>query len=167
MRGPVRPEAAGEPAADGGLEAADRVLDGVPVRGHGLGDPRRGLALLERGLGVGVDAVREVEDLGAGALDGVGGPGLEIGERLGGAGGEGGVGHAEIVSGATRRRAAGPQAAAQLRSADRVSSATMKIAARNTTTAGWNASIRRSTTTATTNRPIQPPRRAARNQSPW
>jgi hypothetical protein len=82
------------------------VLHGEPVRGHRLGDPRRGLALLERRLGVGVDAMREVEDLGTGGLDGAGRPGLEIRERLGGASGEGGVDHAEIVSGGRSPRAA-------------------------------------------------------------
>ena len=46
-------------------------------------------------------------------------------------------------------------------------SATMKIAARNSTIGSWNASTRRRTTSAATNRPTHAPRRAARVQSPW
>ena len=52
-----------------------------------------GLVLLERGLGVRVDAVRQVDDLVARVLDRGGGAGLEVGERLGGTGGGDGVGH--------------------------------------------------------------------------
>ena len=73
-------------AADRGGEAAGRMLD---RRSRGarsdLGDPGRGLVLLERGLRVGVDPVRQLEDLVAGGLDGRGEAGLGVGERLGGA----------------------------------------------------------------------------------
>ena len=70
-------------------QAAGRVLDGVPVAGQRFGDPGRGVVLLERRLGVGVDPVRQVEDLVAcrprrprrGAA-------LALGVRVGGAAGD-------------------------------------------------------------------------------
>ena len=86
-------EPAGDPAADRGLEAAGGMLDGVPVAADGLGDPGGGLALLERGLGVGMDPMGQGEDLVPARLDGVGDARLEVGERLGWAGGGQGVGH--------------------------------------------------------------------------
>ena len=121
--------------------------------------------LLEGGLRVRVDAMGQVDDLVPRGVDGRGGAGLEVGERLGGAGGGHGVGHGPHRIGRRGRGAA--NRGRQLRSADSVSSATTKIAARNTTIAGWKASTSRSTTIAATNRPTQPPRRVARNQSPW
>ena len=80
----VGPEATGEATADRRVEAADGVLDGVAVTADDLRHPAGGLVLLEGRLGVRVDAVRQVEDLVAGALDRVGGAGLEVEERLGG-----------------------------------------------------------------------------------
>ena len=64
-----------------------------PWRAQGLGDPGRGLALLERRLRVGVDPVRQLDDLVAGGLDGGGDARLGVRERGGRAGG-GQRGHA-------------------------------------------------------------------------
>ena len=159
-RMPIRGPSAPRPPVRRPRTAVSRLPTGCstvnPWRADRVGDPGRGLPLLEGRLGVRVDAVRQVEDLVPRTLDGLGGTRLEVGERHGGSGGGGRVGHG--------RDRTGPAA---YRSADSVSSATRKIAARNTTMAGWKASIRRSTTIAATNKPIQPPRRAARNQSPW
>ena len=78
--------AAGRP--DRRREAARRVLDREPVRAQDLGDPGRGLVLLERRLRVGVDPMRQVDDLVAGGLDGRGHARLDVGVGLGGADGD-------------------------------------------------------------------------------
>ena len=83
----VAAAAAGPRGADRRGQAAGRVLDLEAVGAQRVGDPRRRLDLLERRLGVGVDPVRQVEDLVAGGLDGGGDPGLDVGMRLGGDGG--------------------------------------------------------------------------------
>jgi hypothetical protein len=51
---------------------ADRMLDVVAVGSQGVGDPLGSVMLLERRLGVRVDAVRELEDLAASGFDGLG-----------------------------------------------------------------------------------------------
>ena len=64
---------AGSPAergADGGREAAGRVLDGEPVTCQGLRHPGGGVRLLEGRFRVGVDPMRQVDDLVARRLDG-------------------------------------------------------------------------------------------------
>ena len=69
---------------DGRREAAGRVLaPSNPWRASDLGDPGRRLVLLEGRLRVGVDPVRQVEDLVAGRLDGRGEPRLHRGVRFG------------------------------------------------------------------------------------
>ena len=83
---PAQP--AGEDGPDGRLEAAGGVLDDEAVAGDRLGHPAGGLALLEGRLGIGVDPVGQLEDLGPVRLDGRGDPPLGIGERLGRGGGE-------------------------------------------------------------------------------
>ena len=77
---------------DRGRERAGRLLDHEAVTGQDLGHPGGGLVLLERRLGVGVDPVRQVEDLGPGGLDGRGQARLGVGERRRGAS-RGQVGH--------------------------------------------------------------------------
>ena len=82
----------GERRPDRRRQAARRVLDLEPVFPQDLGDPGGRLVLLECRLRVGVDAVREVDDLVAGGLHGGRDPGLEIDVWLGGSNG-GAVGH--------------------------------------------------------------------------
>ena len=77
-------EPAGPHGPDRGREAARRMLDGEPVPLEDLGHPCRGPHLLERRLGVGVDPVRQVDDLDPGGVDGAGEPGFRVAERLGG-----------------------------------------------------------------------------------
>ena len=84
--------AAPEDPPDGGRQAAGGMVDGVAMPGDGLGDPGRGLALLEGGLGVGMDPMGQLEDLGPVGLDGRCDPTLAGGERLGGLAGEEGEG---------------------------------------------------------------------------
>ncbi len=74
--------------ANGRRETARRELDGVPVTRQDLGDPCGGVVFLERGLGIGVDAMRQVDDLVPCALDGRGQPTLGVGVRFGGADGD-------------------------------------------------------------------------------
>ena len=79
------PGATLEAAADGRLERPRRPFHVVAVAGEGLGDPARGLALLEPGLRMSVNAVREVEDLRTVRLDG-GGEAIQgpaVGRRCG------------------------------------------------------------------------------------
>jgi hypothetical protein len=92
---PVGAQAPREPAPYRGREAAGRVLHGVPVSGDELGDPGGRLHLLERRLRVGVDSVRQAEDLVPRGLHGGGGPRLEVGERLGGTRGKRRLGHGD------------------------------------------------------------------------
>ena len=73
--------------ADRGGQAAGRELDLEPVPGEDLRDRRGRVVLLERRLGVGVDPVRELEDLVAGGVDGGREAGLLVGVGLGGGGG--------------------------------------------------------------------------------
>ena len=61
---------AGHARAQRGRQPADWKLDGVAVTGQGLCHPRGCLVLLEGRLRVGVDALRELDDLGARVLDG-------------------------------------------------------------------------------------------------
>src|SRR3954469_8299291 len=77
---------------DSRREATSGVLDLESVPAEDVGDPRRRVMLLERRFGVGVDAVREVDDLVPSRLDGGGNALLELDERLGRAYG-GSVGH--------------------------------------------------------------------------
>ena len=67
---------------DRGLEPARRVLDLEPVAAEDVRDPAGRLAFLERRLGVGVDGVREPDDLVARRLDGGGQPSLDVGVGL-------------------------------------------------------------------------------------
>ena len=84
----LRPTATpGQPAAQGRVQAAHRVLHRVPVAGQGLGHPAGRLALLEGRLRVGMDPVRQLEDLGPVGFDRGRDPSLGIGERLGWGGG--------------------------------------------------------------------------------
>ena len=156
---------------DGRREAAGRMLDLEPVVAQDLGDPRRGLVLLERRLRVGVDPMRQLEDLATGRFDGGGDAGLEVELGLGRSNG-GQVGHGSSVGrlgvgercsrrdGSAARRS-GPQ-----RSAESVASATAASARMNSAIGNSRAPCRRSTTKIATMRPIHPPRRAARTQSP-
>ena len=125
--------------------------------------------LLERGLGIGVDPVRQVDDLVAGRLDGGGDPGLVVLVRGGGARG-GQLGHAGLLTGrdcpGSRQPSAERGPMRDQRSAERVASATttramMKIAI-GSSSRPWS---RRMTRTATTI-PTQAARRIARSQSP-
>jgi hypothetical protein len=59
-----------------------------PVAAERLGDPPRGLDFLERGFGVGMDSMGEVDDLGPGRFDGRGKPLLRVDERAGGGRGD-------------------------------------------------------------------------------
>ena len=79
---------AAERRAHGGGEPPGGPLDGVPMRGDHLRDALRRPVLLERGLGVRVDAVGEVEDLVPVRLHCGGDPRLRVGEGLGGDGRE-------------------------------------------------------------------------------
>ena len=57
------------------------------VAGQRLGDPGRRVVLLVGGFRVGVDPVRQLEDLGTGRLDGRRQASLGFGIRFGGGGG--------------------------------------------------------------------------------
>ena len=59
-------------ARDGGGQPAGGMDDVVAVAAQDVGDPGRGVVLLESGLRVGMDAVGQVEDLVPGGLDGLG-----------------------------------------------------------------------------------------------
>jgi hypothetical protein len=85
-------------------EPAGRVLRGIPVATECLGDEARRLMLLERGLGVRVDPVRELDDLVAGGLDSCGDPSLRVGVRLRGTRGRKGSGHESLPSINVRRK---------------------------------------------------------------
>ena len=87
IRGPSPPRPPRRTAADRGRQAAGRVLDLEAVPGEHLRDRSGGAVLLEGGLGVGVDPVRQVEDLVASAVDGGGEAGLLVGVGLSGRGG--------------------------------------------------------------------------------
>ena len=93
---PVTAAAAGMDGPDRGREAARRMLDLEPVVAQDLGDPRRGLVLLEGRLRVGVDPMRQLEDLATGRFDGGGDAGLEVELGLGRSNG-GQVGHGSSV----------------------------------------------------------------------
>ncbi len=86
---PIGSEAAGQPAAYGGGEAAGRVLHEEAVGGDRRRDPRRRAMLLEGGLRVGMDRPRERQDLVAVGLDGGRGAGLQVGRS----------GHADLQDG--------------------------------------------------------------------
>ena len=64
-----------------------RVLDGEPVTSQDLRDPGGRVRLLEGGFGVGVDPMRQVDDLVACRLDGRGNASLGVFEGGGGSGG--------------------------------------------------------------------------------
>ena len=95
IRGPSPPTTAAAHGPDRRREAARRVLDLEAVGPQCLGDPGRGLVLLERGLRIRMDPMRQVDDLVAGAFDGGGDAFLDVGERLGGA--DGGTVRARIL----------------------------------------------------------------------
>ena len=61
---------AGHARAQRSRQPADWKLDGVAMTGQGLCHPGGGLVLLEGRFRVGVDALREVDDLGTRVLDG-------------------------------------------------------------------------------------------------
>src|SRR4051794_13795385 len=89
---------------DSRREATSGILDLESVPAEDVGDPRRRVMLLERRFGVGVDAVREVDDLVPSRLDGGGNALLELDERLGRAyGGSGGHRASRRGMGPTRR----------------------------------------------------------------
>ena len=75
----VRAEPAAEPAANRGRQAPGRVLHGIAVSGDRFRDARGGAMLLEGGLGIGVDRVRQRQDLAAARRDGGGCAGLQLG----------------------------------------------------------------------------------------
>ena len=72
MRGPSPPAPPRRRRPDGRRQAARRMLDLEAVRPQDLGDPARGLDLLEGRFRVGMDPVRQPDDLVAGRLDGRG-----------------------------------------------------------------------------------------------
>ena len=75
--------AARHPSPDRRLEPARRSLDLEAVGRERLRHGRRGVLLLERRLGMGVDPMRQIEDLVARRLDHLGQAPLGIGERGG------------------------------------------------------------------------------------
>ena len=64
---PARAASAASCGPDRGRQAPGRPLDVEPVAGQDLRDPSGGVVLLERRLRIGMDPVREVEDLGRAA----------------------------------------------------------------------------------------------------
>ena len=151
-------------------EAARRVLDLESVFSEDLGDPRGRLMLLEGRLRVGVDAVGEVDDLVPRAFHGGRDPGLEIDVWLGGSNSIT-VGHGSSERwwrGASRPRADGSVARRNRcqRSAESVASATDASARMNRAIGSSSAPCSRRTMKIATISPTQPPRRAARVQSP-
>jgi hypothetical protein len=76
-----------ERGSDGGREAAGRVFDGEPVTSQDLRDPACRVRLLEGRFRVGVDPMRQVDELVARRLDGRGSASLGVFEGSGGSGG--------------------------------------------------------------------------------
>ena len=74
-------------SADGGRKAPGRVYDSEPVTFQDLRDPGGRVDLLEGGFGVGVDPMRQVDDLVARGLDRRGNASLGVFEGGGGSGG--------------------------------------------------------------------------------
>ena len=153
-------------------EAARRMLDGEPVTAQDLGDPGRRLVLLEGRLRVGVDPVGEVEDLGSVRLDGGRDAGLEVDLGLGGTDGDT-VGHGSSggIPGGRRRPpeppadgSAAPCAASAFRRERRLRHG--REGRMNSAIGNSRAPCSRSTMKIATISPTQPPRRAARIQSP-
>ena len=72
MRRAVRAAAAGEAGREWRSAAGPPAARPVAVPRNRFRDPGRGLVLFEGGLGMGVDAVRQLQDLGACPLDGRG-----------------------------------------------------------------------------------------------
>ena len=155
---PLRSAAARKASPDRRREAADRVLDVIAMAPDRGGDPGRSLDLLDRRLRIGVDPVRQLQDLTAVRLDRVGDPLLDLAVRAGG------------TRGRQRQRQNGssvriwPRRAQ--RSTDRVASATKTIARMNRATWGWNRFWRRRTTRTATTTVTHAPRLTARIQSP-
>ena len=80
MRGPSPPRPPRRVARIAVASEPAGCLDRVAVARQDLGDPGGGLVLLERRLRVGVDPMRQVDDLGPGGLDGRGQARLGVGE---------------------------------------------------------------------------------------
>ncbi len=132
------------------------------MAGQDVGDPARGVLLLERNLGIGMDAMRQIEDFVASSVDGRGqatlGGGLrvgrcDLGERMG---------QWDLLGGWL---GAAPRESDQ-RSTDSVASATTTSARMNSAIGGWKTCCSRRITNTATTTATQLPRRIARVQSP-
>ena len=156
IRGPTVPRPPAMPRDDGRLERPGGLLHLETGRAQDLGDPGRCLSFLERGLGVGVDSMRQVDQRVARGLD-----------RLADAALRGGGSHRASPSARGRGNRLDAHAAGHDRcSEDRVASAMNTIASTKSAIGSWNAPSTRSAIRNASTTPTHAPRRIARIHSP-